>query len=300
MSELFPDTRTEQFDVGAASIHARIGGDGPPLLLLHGFPQTHLMWHPVARDLMGRFTCVMPDLRGYGQSSCPPNSADNSPYSKREMARDMVAVMSRLGFARFGVVGHDRGGRVAYRLALDHPDNVTCLGVLDIVPTHAMWSGMNAKVAMKAYHWAFLAQPFPMPETLLEKSALEWIDHTLAAWTGKKDLSAFHPQALAAYRSMFSKPERIHALCNDYRAGATCDFDADAADLAGGRRIAAPTLALWGESGFPSETAGPLATWEKWCMRAEGRGVAGGHFIVEENPRDTLAALMPFLDRYGR
>jgi haloacetate dehalogenase len=300
MSELFPDTRTEQFDVGAVRIHARIGGNGPPLLLLHGFPQTHLMWHPIARDLMARFTCVMPDLRGYGQSSCPPNSADNSAYAKREMARDMAAVMAQLGFDRFAVVGHDRGGRVSYRMALDRPELVKCLAVLDIVPTHAMWSGMNAKVAMKAYHWAFLAQPYPMPETLLEKSALQWIDHTLAAWTGSKDLSAFHPQALAAYRAMFAEPERIHALCNDYRAGATIDLAIDGADVAAGRRIAAPTLALWGQSGFPSETAGPLATWQEWCERVEGRGIPGGHFIVEENPRDTLAALMPFLDRHGR
>jgi haloacetate dehalogenase len=300
MSELFPDTRTEQFDVGAVRIHARIGGNGPPLLLLHGFPQTHLMWHPIARDLMARFTCVMPDLRGYGQSSCPPNSADNSAYAKREMARDMIAVMAQLGFDRFAVVGHDRGGRVSYRMALDRPELVKCLAVLDIVPTHAMWSGMNAKVAMKAYHWAFLAQPYPMPETLLEKSALQWIDHTLAAWTGSKDLSAFHPRALAAYRAMFAEPERIHALCNDYRAGATIDLAIDGADVAAGRRIAAPTLALWGQSGFPSETAGPLATWQEWCERVEGRGIPGGHFIVEENPRDTLAALMPFLDRHGR
>jgi haloacetate dehalogenase len=300
MSELFPDTRTEQFDVGAVRIHARIGGNGPPLLLLHGFPQTHLMWHPIARDLMARFTCVMPDLRGYGQSSCPPNSADNSAYAKREMARDMIAVMAQLGFDRFAVVGHDRGGRVSYRMALDRPELVKCLAVLDIVPTHAMWSGMNAKVAMKAYHWAFLAQPYPMPETLLEKSALQWIDHTLAAWTGSKDLSAFHPRALAAYRAMFAEPERIHALCNDYRAGATIDLAIDGADVAAGRRIAAPTLALWGQSGFPSETAGPLSTWQEWCERVEGRGIPGGHFIVEENPRDTLAALMPFLDRHGR
>jgi haloacetate dehalogenase len=185
-------------------------------------------------------------------------------------------------------------------MALDLPDVVNSLAVLDIVPTYAMWTGMNAKVAMKAYHWMFLAQPYPMPETLLEKSSLAWIDHTLAAWTGSKDLSAFHPQALAAYRAMFAEPERIHALCNDYRAGATIDLAIDSADVAAGRRIPAPTLALWGEAGFPSEAAGPLATWQNWCEQVEGRGIAGGHFIVEENPRDTLAALLPFLDRHGR
>ena len=168
MSELFANTRTEQFAVGAVKIHVRIGGKGPPLLLLHGFPQTHLMWHSIAPELMERFTCVMPDLRGYGQSSCPPNTADNSAYSKREMAKDMVAVMARLGFERFAVVGHDRGGRVSYRMALDRPDVVKSLAVLDIVPTHAMWSGMDAKLAMKAYHWLFLAQPYPLPVMVLE------------------------------------------------------------------------------------------------------------------------------------
>lgn len=299
MSQLFPHTRTGQFDVGEATIHARIGGEGPPLLLLHGFPQTHLMWHSIAPELMERFTCVMPDLRGYGGSSCPPNTADNSAYSKREMAKDMVAVMARLGFERFAVVGHDRGGRVAYRMALDRPDVVTCLAVLDIVPTHAMWSGMDAKLAMKAYHWLFLAQPYPLPEMLLEKAAREYIDYTLAAWTASKDLSAFHPEALSEYREMAAQKDRIHALCNDYRAGATYDFEADAADLAASRRIAAPTLALWGQSGFPSQTAGPLAAWEKWCETVEGYGISAGHFIVEENPRDTLAALLPFLDRHG-
>jgi haloacetate dehalogenase len=300
MDELLPGTRGETFAVEGGSVHARIGGDGPPLLLLHGFPQTHLMWHPIAGELLRGFTCVMPDLPGYGRSTCPDDRPDHAGYSKRAMAAALADVMGQLGFERFAVVGHDRGGRVAYRMALDLPERVRCLAVLDIVPTHAMWTGMNAKLAMKAYHWPFLAQPFPLPEMLLEKAGVEWAEYTLAAWTAAKDLSAFHPEALAAYRAMFADPARIHALCNDYRAGAGIDLALDSADIAAGRRIAAPTLALWGEAGFPSETAGPLATWRQWCERVEGKGISGGHFIVEENPRDTLAALLPFLDRNAR
>ena len=298
--DLLPGTRSETFPVPGGAVHARIGGEGPPLLLLHGFPQTHLMWHPIAGELMRRFTCVMPDLPGYGRSSCPADTPDHLAYSKRKMAADLAAVMAHLGFPRFAIAGHDRGGRVAYRMALDLPDAVACLCVLDIVPTHAMWTGMNAKLAMRAYHWPFLAQPFPLPEMLLEKSSTAWIDHTLASWTATKDLTSFHPDALAAYRAMFCEKERIHALCNDYRAGATVDLALDTADVEAGRRISAPTLALWGDAGFPSETAGPLATWRKWCGQVEGRAISAGHFVVEENPRETLAALMPFLDRHGR
>jgi haloacetate dehalogenase len=298
LGDLLAGTRSETFAVEGAAIHARIGGSGPPLLLLHGFPQTHVMWHPIAPALMQRFTCVMPDLRGYGRSSCPANTSDNSAYSKRVMAADMAQVMARLGHSRFAVVGHDRGGRVAYRMALDLPLAVTCLAVLDIVPTHAMWGAMNAKLAMKAYHWAFLAQPFPMPEMLLETAAIPWLDHTLAAWTASRNLAAFHPDALASYRAMFAEAPRRHALCNDYRAGATVDLETDGVDVRAGRTIAAPTLALWGDGGFPGETGGPLATWRTWCERVEGQGISAGHFLVEENPRDTLAALLPFLDRH--
>lgn len=295
MSALFSGTDERTFDTGEARIFARVGGEGPPLLLIHGFPQSHAMWHPIAPELMRRFTVVMPDLRGYGRSSCPPKSDDNASYSKRTMARDLVAVMKALGHERFAVAGHDRGARVAYRMALDHPEAVSRLVVLDIVPTHAMWTNFSVRFAMKTYHWLFLAQPVPLPEMLLEKAPVEWIDYTIASWTKARDLSAFHPAAMAEYRTAFSQPERIHAMCNDYRAGQTLDFVLDSADRDLGRKISCPTLALWGDAGFPGEAGTPLAIWRDWCTDVEGTGIDSGHFVVEENPAATLARLLPFL-----
>lgn len=300
MPGLFSTTRQHSHQANDAEIVAEVGGEGRPLLLLHGFPQTHAMWHPIAPALMKRFTCVMPDLRGYGASSCPPNTPDNSAYSKRVMAQDMVALMASLGHSRFAVVGHDRGGRVAYRLALDHPGVPTCLSVLDIVPTSVMWREFTVEFAMKTYHWLFLAQPVPLPEMLLEKSPEAWIDYTIASWSKARNLSAFDPRALDAYRESFVQPERIHAMCNDYRAGATCDRDLDEADRAAGRKIACPTLALWGTAGFPSETSGPLATWRDWCENVIGAGIDAGHFVVEENPSATIGHLLPFLLRHAK
>jgi haloacetate dehalogenase len=299
MHPLFPGTRDFRHTHDGAEIFARVGGSGPPLLLIHGFPQTHAEWHKITPALMQRFTCVLPDLRGYGFSSCPDNSPDNAPYSKRAMAADLVSLMASLGHQRFAVVGHDRGGRVAYRMALDHPGAVTCLTVLDIVPTHAMWTDFTVKLAMKTYHWLFLAQPQPLPEMLIDKNPVGFLDYSLASWTAGKDLSAFDEAALAEYRLHYATPEHIHATCNDYRAGATIDLAIDTADVAAGRKITCPTLALWGTSGIPSETAGPLQTWRKWCVNVEGYGIASGHFIPEENPDALLAALLPFLAAHG-
>ncbi len=295
MSTLFAGTQEHRISTGEAEIFVRTGGSGPPLLLIHGFPQTHAMWHRVAPQLMERFTCVMPDLRGYGYSSCPANDPQNSAYSKRAMAKDLVAVMAALGHSRFAVASHDRGARVGYRMALDHPGNVSCLAVLDIVPTHAMWHNFTVRLAMKTYHWLFLAQPHPLPEMLIEQNPVGYLDYTLASWTKAKDLSAFSAEALAEYRMHYATPEHIHATCNDYRAGATYDLAADEADVAAGRKIACPMLALWGSAGIPSETDSPLAKWRDWCAHVEGRAIDSGHFIAEENPAETLAALMPFL-----
>lgn len=299
MSRLFPGTQEHRHLHDGVEIFARVGGSGPPLLLIHGFPQTHAMWHKVAPALMQRFTCVMPDLRGYGYSACPANDAKNEAYSKRAMAQDLIALMKGLGHERFAVVGHDRGARVGYRMALDHPRAVSCLTVLDIVPTHAMWHNFTVRLAMKTYHWLFLAQPHPLPEMLIEPNPVGYLDYTIASWTKSKDLSAFSEEALSEYRLHYATPEHIHATCNDYRAGATYDLAADVVDHAAERKIACPTLVLWGTSGIPSETDGPLETWHAWCESAEGHGIDSGHFVAEENPQATLDALLPFLERHA-
>ena len=204
--------------------------------------------------------------------------------------------MSALGYPRFAVAGHDRGGRVAYRMALDHPRSVSALAVLDIVPTHAMWHGFTVKLAMKTYHWLFLAQPHPLPEMLIEPAPISYLDYTLASWTKSRDLSAFDPAALAEYRLHYATPEHVHATCNDYRAGATVDLADDEADQLAGTRIACPTLVLWGSAGIPSETDDPLSVWRQWCSNVRGSAVDSGHFLAEENPEETLAHLLPFLE----
>lgn len=297
MSDLFPHTREHRVETGGAEIFARIGGEGPPLLLLHGYPQTHAMWHRVAPALMAQYTCVMPDLRGYGFSSCPTNTPDNRPYSKRVMAEDMRALMRGLGHERFAVVGHDRGARVGYRMALDHPQTVTRLALIDILSTWDMWHGFSVARAMKTYHWLFLAQPHPLPEMLIEPAPIGFLDYTLARWTRTKDLSAFAPEALAEYRLHFATPEHIHATCNDYRAGQSIDLADDEADLAAGRKITCPLLVLWGDSGIPGDMSDPSASWRRWANQVETGIVAGGHFLPEENPQATLDHLLAFLAR---
>lgn len=300
MSDLFPNTREYRHRSGAAEIFARIGGEGPPLLLLHGYPQTHAIWHAVAPSLMAQFTCVLPDLRGYGLSSCPANAPGNRPYSKRVMADDMLALMRDLGHERFAIVGHDRGARVAYRMALDHPAAVRSLSLLDIMSTYDMWHGFSVPLAMKAYHWLFLAQPHPLPEMLIETAPIAFLDYTLARWTKTKDLSAFAPLALAEYRLHFSTPEHIHATCNDYRAGQSIDLADDEADAATGNKISCPLLVLWGDSGIPGDMNDLSASWRRWAHRIETGIVAAGHFLPEENPQATLDHLLPFLTRTAR
>jgi haloacetate dehalogenase len=295
MSDLFPNSREHRANTGPVEIFARIGGSGPPLLLLHGYPQTHSMWHAVAPRFMEKYTCVIADLRGYGFSSCPPNSAGNRPYSKRVMAEDMIALMKGLGHERFAVVGHDRGARVGYRMALDHPDTVTCLAVLDIMTTFDMWHNFSVAMAMKTYHWLFLAQPHPLPEMLIEAAPIGFLDYTVARWTKAKDLRAFDPRALAEYRLHFSTPEHVHATCNDYRAGQTCDLADDEADRAKGRKIDCPLLALWGDSGIPAMMSDLDQLWSRWAKRATTGVVSSGHFLPEENPQATLDHLLPFL-----
>jgi haloacetate dehalogenase len=287
---LFEGFESRTVAAEGAAIHLRLGGDGPPLLLLHGYPQTSAMWHKVAPGLAGRFTVVAADLRGYGRSARPPSDPDHLAYSKRAMAADMVEVMAALGFGSFAVAGHDRGGRVGYRMALDHPGVVTRLAVLDIVPTHLMWQRMDRELAMATYHWLFLAQPDGLPETLIGADPGWWVREKLRRWAG--DPGAFDPEAVEEYVRCFDTAA-VHASCEDYRAGATVDDRLDAADL-GRRRIACPVLALWGEDGIARRAEDPLAGWRPWCDDLHGQGVPGGHFVAEESPAETLAALEGF------
>jgi len=277
-----------------ADIFCRIAGSGPPLLALHGYPQTGAMWAGLAPRLAERFTVVVADLRGYGQSA-PPDSRSGEHYAKRSMGNDMAAAMRELGHERFRLAGHDRGGRVAYRLALDHPEVVERLAVLDVAPTAAMWDGFDAARALSSYHWTFLAQPNPLPERLIGADPVFYLDHTLASWTANHSTSAFAPDALAEYRRAFNRPEAIHAACEDYRAGATIDREHDEADRREGRRIAAPTLVIWGAEGTPAKSGDPLAAWRPWVSgELSGREVPGGHFVAEEAPEETLEALLAF------
>jgi haloacetate dehalogenase len=274
------------------TIHLVTAGSGPPLLLLHGYPQTHVLWHAVAPRLAESFTVVAPDLRGYGQSSKPPGDADHAAYAKRTMAHDLVAVMAQLGFARFAVAGHDRGGRVAYRLALDHPDRVRRLAVLDIVPTAAMWAGADRAFGLGAYHWFFLAQPADLPERLIGADPDYFLRTTLGRWAGPA--AAFAPEALSAYLTAFRDPACIHATCEDYRAGATLDLAHDRADQAAGRRIRCPLLVLWGAGRGGGGGRDWLGTWRDWATDVRGQGLPCGHFLPEEAPAETAAALRAF------
>jgi haloacetate dehalogenase len=288
---MFETFRALDLDVGETTIHGRMGGSGPPLLLLHGHPQTHAMWHAVAPELARSFTVVAADLRGYGDSGKPPTAPGHAPYSKRAMARDMVAVMQRLGFERFAVAGHDRGGRVAYRMALDHPDRVTRLAVLDIVPTGEMYRRANMDFAMGYWHWFFLPQPYDFPERLIGADP----DHFYLERQGALGIAGlFAPEALAEYRRCWRDPATIHAMCEDYRAGATIDFRLDEEDRRAGRRIRAPLLALWGSKGSIGRWYDVLAIWRDWAEEVSGGPVESGHYIPEENPAATLSAFLSF------
>ncbi len=303
LPDLFPGFVSETIDCKGVPIFARIGGDPakPPVVLLHGFPQTHVMWAGIAGELARDYRVLVPDLRGYGASGIVAVEPDHAQMSKRAMAGDIVALMAHLGHDQFAVVGHDRGARVAYRLALDHAAHVTRLAVLDIVPTSAMWAAMNATTAMDCYHWMFLAQPAPLPETLIGGAPALYLDHTLASWTATKSLGAFSADALAHYRAAFARPERIAACCEDYRAGWHFDRLCDEEDRAAGRTIDCPMLVLWGRAGLPAGAvdAGttPLTVWRQWAVDVEGEAIDSGHFIPEENPAATVVALGRFLER---
>jgi haloacetate dehalogenase len=293
LPDLFPGFATRRIATAdGIEIHARTGGSGPPLLLLHGYPQTHAMWHKMAPGLAKRCTLVILDLRGYGTSSAPKGDEGHTVYSKRAMAEDCLAVMRALGYERFAVAGHDRGGRVAYRLALDHPEAVCALVPVDIIPTAEVWRRTTAESAIRGYHWSFLAQPYPLPETLIVRDPLYYLEHTLKSWAASRDLTPFSPGALAHYYALVQEPARIHAFCEDYRAGAGLDRTLDEADLAAGRRIACPTLVLHSTAYLKGN---PLEIWRAWCTNVSAAAVTSGHFLAEENPNGSLAALIPFL-----
>jgi len=284
---MFDGFKLERIDTGEATIRVRHGGSGPPLLLLHGHPQTHVMWHLVAPRLAREFTVVAMDLRGYGESSKPATTEDHEPYSKRAMGRDCLAVMERLGFTRFDLAGHDRGGRVAYRLALDHPDRVRKLAILDILPTVEHFRRTDMKFALGYWHWFFLAQPYPLPEKLIGADPDWFFGHR----PGRR--SVFTPEAEEDYLRCYRNPQTIHAACEDYRAAATYDFALDEADR-GRRKIAAPVLVLWGERGSLPAWYDVLGVWRDWADDVRGSAVPSGHFMAEEAPDDTYTALRGF------
>ena len=283
-------------DVGETTIFLRRHGDGPPLLLLHGFPETHLMWHRVAPRLARSFTVICPDLRGYGASGKPPSAPDHAAYAKRAMAGDMIAAMEQQGFGRFAVAGHDRGGRVAYRLAIDHPDRVDRLAVLDIIPTGDVLAETGAASILAFWPWSLLAQAEPLPERLILGNPAAVVDDALGQWGS--DPASFPADLRHAYVTALSDPRTVHAICEEYRAAVTLDAAMDRADQAAGRRIACPMLALWSkESGLErwyEAAGGPLGIWRRWAPAATGRAIAGGHFFPEQNAAETAAELAAF------
>jgi haloacetate dehalogenase len=293
---MLEDFDTAEVQTGETTIFVRRSGSGPPLLLLHGFPQTHLMWRNVAPVLARHFSVVCADLRGYGRSGCPRSAADHGPYSKRAMARDMVAVMERLGFPRFSVAGHDRGGRVAYRLALDHPERVHRTAVLDVIPTDEAWERADARFALAFWPWSLLAQPEPLPERLVAAAPEAIVDDALGGWGSSP--TVFSAGYRAAYVEALRDPARVHAICEEYRAAATCDREHDQADRRAGRRIAGPVLALWSGKGplnaWYAKEGGPLALWQSWADDVQGRALDAGHFFPEEIPDETADALIRF------
>ncbi len=290
------DLASAEIQTGETSIFVRWNGSGPPVLLLHGFPQTHLMWRSVAPLLACNFTVVCADLRGYGRSGCPVSTPDHAPYAKRAMARDMVTVMERLGFPRFSVAGHDRGGRVAYRMALDHPDRIDRLAVLDVLPTEAVWDRADSRFALAFWPWSLLAQPEPLPERILAAAPDAIIDDALGGWGSPSVV--FPPEVRAAYVQALRSPDHAHAICEEYRAAATLDREHDKADRVNGRRIVCPLLVLWSTRGpldtWYVEESGPIGLWRAWGNDVQGHALDAGHFFPEEAPEQTADALNSF------
>ncbi|MBB5079454.1 alpha/beta fold hydrolase [Nonomuraea endophytica] len=295
MSVPLPSTfQSRTVDVDGVAIHTVIGGDGPPVLLLHGYPQTHLIWHDVAPALTSRHTVVLTDLRGYGDSAKPDPVTDDV-YSKRAMAADQIGVMRDLGFDRFAVVGHDRGARVGHRMALDHPDAVEALAVLDIVPTRHTFAHADAAFGLGYYHWFFLAAGNGIPERLIGNDPEFWIRSRMTA--RHSGGSAYDEAAVRDYVRCFSDPAAIAASCADYRAAAGVDLEHDEADAAAGRRVRCPVLALWGEHSFVGRGYDVLKVWREYADHVSGTALPSDHYLPEEAPALVTAQLQTFLDR---
>lgn len=288
---MFPGFTSARVATAEAAIHLQYGGKGAPVLLLHGYPQTHAMWHKIAPVLAERFTVVCPDLRGYGDSDKPASANDHLGYSKRAMAADQVEVMRKLGFSKFQVVGHDRGARVAHRMCLDYPDSVQRAALLDIIPTATVFARVDKLLATYYYHWFFLSQPFDLPERLIGGAPDYFLDRLLQSYSRGNEV--FASEAVAEYKRCFRDPATIHATCEDYRAGATIDLMHDEADSA--KKIACPLLVLWGAHSVVGRLYQPLAIWREKATDVQGAALNCGHFLPEEASTETLEALSTFL-----
>lgn len=287
---MFERFEKSKIDTSGATINLVHRGEGIPLLLLHGYPQTHVMWHSTAPALSENFHVICPDLRGYGDSSKPESDPEHSTYSKREMARDCVEIMSSLGYESFFVAGHDRGGRVAHRMVLDHPERVDKVCVMDIAPTHTMYKGTDKNFATGYYHWFFLIQPDGLPEKLIGANAEYFLREKLRRWSAQG--AGFDEDAVREYIRCFNSPDAIHSSCEDYRAAASIDLIHDEEDL--DRKITCPLLVLWGSRGFVHRTYDVLGTWKQKATDVRGRALECGHFVPEERPGDVIKELKIF------
>lgn len=307
-SDLFPGFSSQFITTSlGARIFVRVSepkGTKPPLLLLHGFPQTHIEFHKITPFLLPHFTIILLDLRGYGASSSVPHSSNGSGYSKRLMGQDCISVMEQLGYGdeKFAIFGHDRGARVAYRLAFDMLEKLSKVVVVDIVPTASMFRGFgDVKAGLKAYHWLFLAQPEPFPERMIgaNEDGRVFLEHTLSSWTAAGTLENFDSEAMVKYREAYCNEEKIHTSCEDYRAGAFFDRVYDEEELERGRKIEVPVLAVWGERGLFAEAMkkkdAPLEVWQEYCTDVRGKGLICGHFIPEEDPQTLANEILQFL-----
>lgn len=287
---MFEGFETRRIAVGDTEFHTRIGGSGPPVLLLHGFPQTHRAWHRIAPVLAERFTVVVPDTPGYGDTKGPAPTVEN--FSKRALARRCIGLMAELGFGRFHLAGHDRGARIGYRMALDTPERIDRIAMLDILPTAEVWEAMNAGAALGGYHWPLLAQDDPALQRIIGLDAPGYVRHLIDRWARYRDRLA--PEAVKAYTASYENPDAVAAMFADYRAGATLDWDHDKTDKQAGRKIAAPLLLLWGTHYLRERGRSHLDVWRDWAEDVTAIPLDSGHFLAEETPKACAEALLDF------